>query len=152
MSEQDLNNQEEPNYEIPENDISENLNNSGLVGKSSVKEVIDAASGIDPTRFWIVFMVVLIIALASTIMFGGGYLIKQGDIKDNTIVELRKELKECPQKTLNDLKQQQRDIEELRNSVIYNSNRIQEIKQDKIEDVTDEKNMKNKLENINKIR
>ena len=65
---------------------------------------------------------------------------------------MRKELKECPQKTLNDLKQQQRDIEELRNGVIYNGNRIQEIKQDKIEDITDEKNMKEKLENINKTR
>lgn len=151
MPEQDINHQEQ-NYEIPENDMSENSNNSGLVGKSSVKEVIEAASGIDPTRFWIVFMVGLIIALASTIMFGGAYVIKQGENKDAVILDLRKELKECPQKTLNDLKQQQRDIEELRNGVIYNSNRIKEMKQDETEDLTDEKTMKEKLENINKTR
>ena len=150
MPEQDINSNEP--YEMPTNDMSSNPNDSNLIGGSPIADTINAAGGIDPTRFWIVFMVGLIIALASTIMFGGGYLIKQGDIKDNTIVELRKELKECPQKTLNDLKQQQRDIEELRNGVIYNGNRIEEIKQDKIEDVIDEKNMKEKLENINKTR
>ena len=130
MPEQDINSNEP--YEMPTNDMSSNPNDSNLIRGSSIADTINAAGGIDPTRFWIVFMVGLIIALASTIMFGGAYVIKQGENKDTVILDLRKELKECPQKTLNDLKQQQRDIEELRNGVIYNGNRIQEIKQDKI--------------------
>lgn len=150
MPEQDINSNEP--YEIPTNDMSSNPNDSNLIGGSSIADTINAAGGIDPTRFWMVFMVGLIIALASTIMFGGAYVIKQGENKDAVILDLRKELKECPQKTLNDLKQQQRHIEELRNGVIYNSNRIKEMKQDKTEDLTDEKTMKEKLENINKTR
>ena len=150
MPEQDINSNEP--YEMPTNDMSSNTNDSNLIGGSSIADTINAAGGIDPTRFWIVFMVGLIIALASTIMFGGAYVIKQGENKDAIILDLRKELKECPQKTLNDLKQQQRDIEELRNGVIYNSNRIKEMKQDKTEDLTDGKTMKEKLENINKTR
>ena len=146
MSEQDLNNEER--YEMPENDLSENSENGGLVGKSPVKEIIDSAGAVDPSRFWIVFMVALILALAAVIVFAGGYLVDQGKDKDKEIVELRKELKDCPQKTLNDLKRQQQDIEDLKNSVLYNNSRIQEIKQEKLQDVKEEKEMNAKLKNI----
>ena len=146
MSEQDLNNEER--YEMPENDLSENSESGGLVGKSPVKEIIDSAGAVDPSRFWIVFMVALILALAAVIVFAGGYLVDQGKDKDKEIVELRKELKDCPQKTLNDLKRQQQDIEDLKNSVLYNNSRIQEIKQEKLQDVKEEKEMNVKLKNI----
>lgn len=146
MSEQDLNNNE--SYpEIPSNDMSE-TSDKGLVGKSSVGDIITAASGIDPTRFWIVFMVGLVIALASIIMFGGGYILKQSEIKDNTILALRQELKDCPEKTLIDLKKQTEAIDQLRNNVLYNSSRINEIKTDAREDIQDLKEVNKKLKNV----
>ena len=144
MSEQNINN-EEQSYEIPSNDMSESSEGGGLVGKSSVKEVIEAASGIDPTRFWIVFMVGLVISLASIIMFGGAYILKQNDIKDATIVGLRQELKDCPEKTLMDLKRQNEAIEQLRNNVLYNSSRINEIKIDTKDDINSLKEINKKL-------
>lgn len=146
MSEQNINNEEE-SYEIPSNDMSESNSGEGLVGKSSVKEVIEAASGIDPTRFWIVFMVGLVIALASTLMFGGGYIVKQVEIKDNVITGLRQELKDCPEKTLTDLKKQNEVIEQLRNNVLYNSSRINEIQIDTKNDINSLKETNKKLKN-----
>lgn len=146
MPEQNINN-EQNTYQIPENDVS-NTSDNGLIGKSSVENIITAAAGIDPTRFWIVFMVGLIIALASTIMFGGAYVIKQGENKDAVILDLRKELKECPEKTLIDLKKQTEAIDQLRNSVLYNSSKIDEIKTDTREDIRDLKEVNNKLKTV----
>lgn len=140
MSEQDLNNEER--YEMPENDLSENSENGGLVGKSPVKEIIDSAGAVDPSRFWIVFMVALILALTAVIVFAGGYLVDQGKNKDKEIVELRKELKDCPQKTLDDLKKQQDAIDALKQNALYDQEKIQSIKKEKQEDL-------DRLEKIN---
>lgn len=147
MPEQDINN-EYP--EIPTNDMNEDSGGKGLVGQSQVKDIIDSASGIDPTRFWIVFMVALIIGLASTLVFGGHYLVNQGENKDVEIATLRKEIKECPQKTLEDLKKQQETIEQLRTGAINDSYRIQEIKKEKTENLERLQLINNKL--INEVK
>ena len=147
MSEQDINN--ESYDEIPTNDINTSSKDSSLIGGSSVAETINAAGGVDPSRFWVVFMIALIIALASTVGFGGGYLIKQLDKKDTEISALRVKLEECPQKALDDLQKQQRAIEEIKQNVINNSNRIQEIKYEKLKDVKNLEQMDKKLESVN---
>lgn len=141
MSEQNLN---EERYNIPTNDLEEAPDKSGgLLGKSSIKEVIEAASGIDPSRFWIVFMVALILSLAAVVTLGGGYLVEQGKAKDKEILTLRQEIKDCPEKTLDDFRKQQETIDALRRGVINDSERIQQIKSEKINDLQ-------KLEVINK--
>ena len=147
MSEQNINN--ESYDEIPTNDINTSSKDSSLIGGSSVAETINAAGGVDPSRFWVVFMIALIIALASTIAFGGGYLVKQLDKKDIEIAALRVKLEECPQKALDDLQKQQRAIEEIKQNVINNSNRIQEIKYEKLKDVKNLEQMDKKLESVN---
>lgn len=147
MSEQDINN-EYP--EMPTNNMNEDSGGTGLVGQSQVKDIIDSAAGIDPTRFWIVFMVALIIGLASTLVFGGRYLVNQGENKDVEITTLRQEIKECPQKTLEDLKKQQETIEQLRTGAINDSYRIQEIKKEKTENLERLQLINNKL--INEVK
>lgn len=145
MSEQDINTEE--TYEIPSNDMGgdKGEGGSGLVSKSSIKEVIEAASGIDPSRFWIIFMVALVIALAGVITFGGGYLVEQGKQKDKDIAALRIELKECPQKTFEDLRKQQEAIDALKSGAIYDRDRIQQIKEEKIQDLNKLKIIDNQL-------
>lgn len=147
MSEQNINN--ESYDEIPTNDINTSSKDLPLIGGSSVTDTINAAGGVDPSRFWVVFMIALIIALASTIAFGGGYLVKQLDKKDIEIAVLRVKLEECPQKALDDLQKQQRAIEEIKQNVINNSNRIQEIKYERLKDVKNLEQMNKKLESVN---
>lgn len=143
MSEQDLNN--EKAYEMQENDIPNSSNSEGLVGKSTVKEIIDSAGNIDPSRFWIVFMIALILGLASIIIFAGGYLIDQGNQKDKDIAVLRTELKDCPDKTLEDLKKQQEAIDALKQNALYDQMRIQEIKNQKEADLKKLEKIDNQL-------
>ena len=147
MSEQNINN--ESYDEIPTNDINISSKDSSLIGGSSVAETINAAGGVDPSRFWVVFMIALIIALASTVTLGGGYLVNQLNKKDVEISALRVKLEECPQKALYDLQKQQRAIEEIKQNVINNSNRIQEIKYERLKDVKNLEQMDKKLKSVN---
>lgn len=145
MSEHDINN--ESYDEIPTNDINTSKSDKSLIGGSPVADTINAAGGVDPSRFWVVFMIALIIALASTIAFGGGYLVKQLDKKDDEIAKLRVKLEDCPQKTLDDLQRQQQAIEDIKQGVISNANRIKELKLEKTEDVENLEQLDKKLEN-----
>lgn len=145
MSEQDLNN--EPPYEIPSNDLSDKSpTGGGLVGGSEVKDIIDSAAGVDPSRFWIVFMIAIIIALAATVIGGGKYLMNQGEKKDTEITELRKELKECPEKALDQILRQQQTIEDIKAGTISNGTRIQQIKKEKTEEINELKKINTTLE------
>lgn len=145
MSENDINN--ESYDEIPTNDINPSKSDKSIIGGSSVADTINAAGGVDPSRFWIVFMIALIISLAAIITFGGGYLVKQLDKKDNEIVTLRVKLEDCPQKTLYDLQRQQQAIEDIKQGVISNANRLKELKLEKTEDVENLEQLDKKLEN-----
>ena len=145
MSENDINN--ESYDEIPTNDIDISKSDRSIIGGSSVADTINAAGGVDPSRFWVVFMIALIIALAAIITFGGGYLVKQLDKKDEEIATLRVKLEECPQKTLDDLQRQQQAIEDIKQGVISNANRIKELKLEKTEDVENLEQLDKKLEN-----
>lgn len=154
MSEQNIN---EESYEIDLNDISESNGSStgGLVGKSSVKEVIEAASGVDPSRFWVIMMIALIIALSSVVMFGGGYLVNQISKKEvelekkEILVEsLRKEIKDCPQNTLDNLKKQQQAIEDLKANVLQDRALIKEINVIKKQDINELKKINTKLKDV----
>lgn len=141
MQDEELNNE---GYEIPTENIGEDVK---LVQRSTVAEVITAASNVDPSRFWIVFMIALILALTSAVVFGGGYLVDQGKKKDHEITELRKELKACPEATLENFKKQQQAIDELKSGLLENRGRIQEIKKEKIEEVNNLKHIEKKLDN-----
>lgn len=145
MSEQDINN--ESYDEIPTNDIDISKSDKSLIGGSSVADTINAAGGVDPSRFWVVFMIALIIALAAIITFGGGYLVEQLDKKDDEIAILRVKLEDCPQKTLEDLQRQQQAIEDIKQGVISNTNRIKELKLEKTKDVENLEQLDKKLEN-----
>ena len=145
MSENDINN--ESYDEIPTNDTDISKSDRSIIGGSSVADTINAAGGVDPSRFWVVFMIALIIALAAIITFGGGYLVKQLDKKDEEIATLRVKLEECPQKTLDDLQRQQQAIEDIKQGVISNANRIKELKLEKTEDVENLEQLDKKLEN-----
>ena len=145
MSEQDINN--ESYDEIPTNDIDISKSDKSLIGGSSVADTINAAGGVDPSRFCVVFMIALIIALAAIITFGGGYLVEQLDKKDDEIAILRVKLEDCPQKTLEDLQRQQQAIEDIKQGVISNTNRIKELKLEKTKDVENLEQLDKKLEN-----
>ena len=145
MSENDINN--ESYDEIPTNDIDISKSDKSIIGGSSVADTINAAGGVDPSRFWIVFMIALIISLATIITFGGGYLVKQLDKKDNEIATLRVKLEDCPQKTLDDLQRQQQAIEDIKQGVISNANRLKELKLEKTKDVENLEQLDKKLEN-----
>ena len=135
MQEQNVNN-ENP-YEIPPNDMlgGSGDDSGGIIGKSPISDVLTSAGGIDPTRFWSVFIIIIALALGATVFFGVRYLIKQNDDKNTEIAQLRKELKECPQATLNGLKQQQQAIEDLKQGVINNGNEIERVKQETEEEL-----------------
>lgn len=125
--------QEELNYEIPTENYEQKDEKTPFV--VSPVDIITASSNIDPSKFWIVFMVLLIMALASTVMFGGGYLVEQGREKDKKITQLEKDLRECPNKTLEDLKKQQQAIEEIRSGLLLDRGRVNKMENSTSDDV-----------------
>ena len=149
MPEQDINN--EHSYpEMPSNDMKDDSGGKGLVGQSQVKDIIDSVSGVDPSRFWMVVIILIGLLLAGSISGGLYYLITQNKELKAEIVKKDLEIKECPQKTLEDLKKQQGTIEQLRTGAINDSYRIQEIKKEKTENLERLQLINNKL--INEVK
>ena len=69
-------------------------------------------------------MVIISIALGLFIFIGGGYLANEISTKNNEIVQLKKELKECPEETLNRIKKEQLKFQELKEIVKSDSAKI----------------------------
>lgn len=123
MSEPQANNDELQNYEIPITDLTSDGNNP-ILSPSTGADVITAVGGVTPERFWMVFMVIISIALGLFIFIGGGYLANEISSKNNEIVQLKKELKECPEETLNRIKEEQLKFQELKEIVKLDSAKI----------------------------
>ena len=123
MPEPQVNNDELQNYEIPITDLTSDGNNP-ILSPSTGADVITAVGGVTPERFWMVFMVIISIALGLFIFIGGGYLANEISTKNNEIVQLKKELKECPEETLNRIKEEQLKFQELKEIVKLDSAKI----------------------------
>ena len=123
MSEPQANNDELQNYEIPITDLTSDGNNH-ILSPSTGADVITAVGGVTPERFWMVFMVIISIALGLFIFIGGGYLANEISSKNNEIIQLKKELKECPEETLNRIKEEQLKFQELKEIVKLDSAKI----------------------------
>ena len=123
MSEPQSNNDELQNYEIPITDLTSDGNNP-ILSPSTGADVITAVGGVTPERFWMVFMVIISIALGLFIFIGGGYLANEISSKNNEIIQLKKELKECPEETLNRIKEEQLKFQELKEIVKLDSDKI----------------------------
>lgn len=123
MSAPQVNNDELQNYEIPITDLTSDGNNP-ILSPSTGADVITAVGGVTPERFWMVFMVIISIALGLFIFIGGGYLANEISSKNNEIIQLKKELKECPEETLNRIKEEQLKFQELKEIVKLDSAKI----------------------------
>ena len=119
VPEPQVNNDELQNYEIPITDLTSDGNNP-ILSPSTGADVITAVGGVTPERFWMVFMVIISIALGLFIFIGGGYLANEISSKNNEIIQLKKELKECPEETLNRIKEEQLKFQELKEIVKTN--------------------------------
>ena len=120
MPEPQINENELQNYEMPITDLTDDKGNP-ILSPSTGADVITAVGGVTPERFWMVFMVIISIALGLFIFIGGGYLANEISTKNNEIVQLKKELKECPEETLNRIKEEQLKLEELKEIVKLDS-------------------------------
>ena len=123
MPEPQVNNDELQNYEMPITDLTSDGNNP-ILSPSTGADVITAVGGVTPERFWMVFMVIISIALGLFIFIGGGYLANEISSKNNEIIQLKKELKECPEETLNRIKEEQLKFQELKEIVKLDSAKI----------------------------
>ena len=123
MSEPQVNNDELQNYEMPITDLTSDVGNP-ILSPSTGADVITAVGGVTPERFWMVFMVIISIALGLFIFIGGGYLANEISSKNNEIIQLKKELKECPEETLNRIKEEQLKFQELKEIVKLDSAKI----------------------------
>ena len=123
MSEPQINENELQNYEIPITDLTSEGNNP-ILSPSTGADVITAIGGVTPERFWMVFMVIISIALGLFTFIGGGYLANEISSKNSEINQLKKELKECPEETLNRIKEEQLKFQELKEIVKSDSAKI----------------------------
>ena len=69
-------------------------------------------------------MVIISIALGLFTFIGGGYLANEISSKNSEINQLKKELKECPEETLNRIKEEQLKFQELKEIVKSDSEKI----------------------------
>lgn len=123
MPEPQINENELQNYEMPITDLTDNKGNP-ILSPSTGADLITAVGGVTPERFWMVFMVIISIALGLFIFIGGGYLANEISSKNNEIIQLKKELKECPEETLNRIKEEQLKFQELKEIVKLDSAKI----------------------------
>ena len=123
MSESQINENELQNYEMPITDLTDDKGNP-ILSPSTGADIITAVGGVTPERFWMVFMVIISIALGLFIFIGGGYLANEISSKNNEITQLKKELKECPEETLNRIKEEQLKFQELKEIVKSDSAKI----------------------------
>lgn len=121
MSEEHLNEQQIPDYQMPTTDLS---SEGSIIGTSGAADVITATGNLNPNNFWMVVLIVLLLGYGAGTVFWITNLygqIKEQDIrlskKDVKIEQLQKELDEAPQKTLDELIQTHNKIQELRGDI-----------------------------------
>lgn len=127
MQEQDNYNENEQPYQMPTTDLSDVGGDNPVVHSSSASDIITAVGGVDPSRFWMIAMIILSVGLGLTLFFGGGYLVKQLDNKETKILALEKKLEDCPEETLAKMKKQQLEFQDLKRVVKGDSIRIDSV-------------------------
>lgn len=127
MSDEQLNEQQIPDYQMPTTDIG------GSIGQSGAADIITATSNVDPKNFWMVVLVILLLGYGAGTAFWITNLYAQitaQDVrlakKDVRIEQLEKELDEAPQKTLDDLIQTHNKIQELRGDIKITEQKVNE--------------------------
>ena len=123
MPEPQINENEIQNYEMPITDLTDDKGNP-ILSPSTGADIITAVGGVTPERFWMVFMIIISIALGIFTFIGGGYLANEISSKNSEITQLKKELKECPEETLNRIKEEQLKFQELKEIVKSDSEKI----------------------------
>lgn len=136
-----MQNQQQPNENYNMQTTDMNDVGSNPVGSGNIVDVIEATGNINPTRFWMVFMVALTIALGMVIFFGGGYLTDEIKNLKQDNKQLQVKLDECPDKTLETFKKQQAELNELKHNVLRDAMKLDSI----------EKGKRKTLEKIQKI-
>lgn len=101
----DKNNENE--YELPTTSMDE-VGTDNPISASGIKEIIETTASVNPTSFWMVFMIVISVGLAAVLFFGGGYLIDENKTLKSEKKEIQTKLDDCPDKALERFKQQQR--------------------------------------------
>lgn len=139
-----INNEDSNEYEIPTTNM-EDVGTESPINASGIKDIIETTASVNPTSFWMVFMIVLSIGLAGVLFFGGGYLIDENKTLKQDKKEIQNKLDDCPDKALERFKQQQREIQEIKNSVLSDS-----VQLDKLEAA--KKKRLEKLEQIDKMK
>lgn len=124
-----LNEQQIPDYQMPTTDLS----GGGAIGQSSASDIITATGNIDPNKFWMVVMIILMLGLGGGAVFWIQSLYAEINTldsrlakKDVKIEQLEKQLDEAPQKTLDELLQTHQKIQELRGEIKYTDKKIEE--------------------------
>lgn len=127
MSDEQLNEQQIPDYQMPTTDIG------GSIGQSGAADIITATSNVDPKNFWMVVLVILLLGYGAGTAFWitnlYGQITAQDVIlakKDVKIEQLEKQLDEAPQKTLDDLIQTHNKIQELRGDIKITEQKVNE--------------------------
>ena len=116
----DNNNEDFNEYEIPTTSMDE-VGKENPISATGIKEIIETTASINPTSFWMVFMIVLSVGLAGVLFFGGGYLIDENKTLKGEKKEIQIKLDDCPDKALERFKQQQREIQDIKKSVLSDS-------------------------------
>jgi len=125
MQEQD--NYNEQPYQMPTTDLTEVGGDNPVVHSASASDIITAVGGVDPSRFWMIAMIILTIGLGLTLFFGGGYLVKQLDNRESKILALEEKLENCPEETLTKMKKQQLEFQDLKQIIKRDSIRIDSV-------------------------
>ena len=127
MSDEQLNEQQIPDYQMPTTDMG------GSIGQSGVADIITATNNVDPKNFWMVVLVILLLGYGAGTAFWITNLYEQinaQDVrlakKDVKIEQLEKQLDEAPQKTLDDLIQTHNKIQELRGDIKLTEQKVNE--------------------------
>jgi septal ring factor EnvC (AmiA/AmiB activator) len=107
-------------YEMPAHEMPE----GGALGKSPVADIITATGNLQSDKFWMVVLIIAFLALGGGTIFWINNLYKELGNKDKEIgrkdtkIELlEKDLKDCPEKAIQELKQTHITIQELRGEI-----------------------------------
>lgn len=107
------NNEEYTPYEIPTDEVK----NDGIIGQSPISDIIRETGNLNPTRFWMTVMVIIMLAIGVGMTMWVNKLYEEIGRKDLRITELEKAVQEAPQKAIDQLRETHKTIQELRGEI-----------------------------------
>lgn len=115
------NNEEYTPYEIPTDEVK----NDGIIGKSPISEIIRETGNLNPTRFWMTVMVIIMLAIGVGMTMWVNKLYEEIGRKDIRITELEKAVQEAPQKAIDQLRETHKTIQELRGEIKSSGEKVE---------------------------